>query len=36
MLAEERRRPIAMDMYLDIDRNAVYAPDEEHDEHDGE
>ena len=35
-LAEERRRPIAMDMYLDIDRNAVYVPDEEHHEHDGE
>ena len=35
-LAEERRRPIAMDMYLDIDRNAVYVPDDEHDEHDGE
>jgi citrate synthase len=35
-LAEERRRPIAMDMYLDIDRNAVYVPDEEHDGHDGE
>jgi citrate synthase len=33
-LAEERRRPIAMDMYLDIDRNAVYVPDDEHDEHD--
>ncbi|HEX6755559.1 MAG TPA: citryl-CoA lyase, partial [Mycobacteriales bacterium] len=27
-LAEERRRPIAMDMYLEIDRNAVYVPDE--------
>jgi citrate synthase len=31
-LAEERRRPIAMDMYLDIDRHAVYVPDQ----HDGE
>jgi citrate synthase len=27
-LAEERRRPIARDMYLEIDRNAVYVPDE--------
>ena len=26
-LAEERRRPVAMDMYMDIDRHAVYAPD---------
>ena len=26
-LAEERRRPIAMDMYREIDRNAVYEPD---------
>jgi citrate synthase len=26
-LAEERRRPIAMDMYLDIDRHAVDEPD---------
>jgi citrate synthase len=25
-LAEERRRPVAMDMYLDIDRNATYVP----------
>ena len=25
-LAEERRRPLAMDMYLDIDRNAVEVP----------
>jgi len=33
-LAEERRRPIAMDVYLDVDRNAVYVPDVEHDEHD--
>jgi citrate synthase len=36
-LAEERRRPIAMDMYLDIDRNAVYEPDGEREsERDGE
>jgi citrate synthase len=38
-LAEERRRPIAMDMYLDIDRNAVYVEkdgDDEHDEQYGE
>lgn len=28
-LAEERRRPIAMDMYMEIDRNAVYVPDED-------
>ena len=28
-LAEERRRPIAMDMYLHIDRNATYVPDSE-------
>jgi citrate synthase len=27
-IAEEQRRPIAMDMYLGIDRNAVYVPDE--------
>jgi citrate synthase len=26
-LAEERRNPIAMDMYRNIDRNAVYVPD---------
>jgi citrate synthase len=25
-LAEERRRPLAMDMYLEIDRNAVEVP----------
>jgi citrate synthase len=25
-LAEERRNPIAMDMYLTVDRNAVYQP----------
>jgi citrate synthase len=35
-LAEERRRPIAMDVYLDVDRNALYVPDDErHDESDG-
>ncbi len=28
-LAEERRRPIAMDMYMSIDRGASYVPDEE-------
>jgi citrate synthase len=28
-LAEERRRPVAIDMYLDIDRNAVYVQDGE-------
>ena len=28
-LAEERRRPIAMDMYMHIDRNASYVPDGE-------
>jgi citrate synthase len=28
-LAEERRRPIAMDMYMHIDRNATYVPDTE-------
>jgi citrate synthase len=28
-LAEEQRRPIAMDMYRDIDRNATYLPDGE-------
>jgi citrate synthase len=28
-LAEERRRPIGMDIYLDIDRNAHYVPDGE-------
>jgi citrate synthase len=28
-LAEERRHPIAMDMYSEIDRNAVYVPDED-------
>jgi citrate synthase len=27
-LAEERRRPVGMQMYLDIDRNATYAPDD--------
>src|SRR3954471_23159011 len=31
-LAEERRRPVAMDMYMDIDRHAVEVPVE----HDGE
>lgn len=28
-LAEERRRPAAMDMYMNIDRNATYVPDSE-------
>jgi citrate synthase len=28
-LAEERRRPIGMDIYLDVDRNARYVPDGE-------
>jgi citrate synthase len=28
-LAEERRRPIGMDVYMTVDRNAVYVPDEE-------
>jgi citrate synthase len=27
-LAEERRRPVAMDMYMDVDRHAVYVSDE--------
>jgi citrate synthase len=27
-LAEERRHPLAMDMYLEVDRNAVYVPPE--------
>jgi citrate synthase len=27
-LAEEQRRPLAMDMYLSVDRNAVYVPPE--------
>jgi citrate synthase len=39
-LAEERRRPVAMDMYMDIDRHAVYVPDasngESNDEQNGE
>jgi citrate synthase len=28
-LAEERRRPTAMDMYMHIDRHATYVPDSE-------
>lgn len=32
-LAEERRRPIAMEMYMHIDRNATYVPDETEQEH---
>jgi citrate synthase len=35
-LAEERRRPVAMDMYMDIDRHAVQVPVEGHLERDGE
>jgi citrate synthase len=36
-LAEERRRPVAMDMYTDIDRHAIYVPDDDPDhEQDGE
>jgi citrate synthase len=40
-LAEERRRPIAMDMYMDIDRHAVQVPvevpvDQPVEQHDGE
>jgi citrate synthase len=36
-LAEERRRPVAMDMYLDIDRHSVQVPVEQAtDTHDGE
>jgi citrate synthase len=30
-LAEERRRPVAMDMYMDVDRHAVYVPDDRRD-----
>ena len=25
-IAEERRRPIGMDVYMNVDRNAVYVP----------
>src|SRR3954451_23595028 len=35
-LAEERRRPVAMDMYMDIDRNATYVTVEGHLERDGQ